>query len=91
MGLFGRTMGRMTQPMVECASRFFFHRLHSYGQSYHSNYPDYETSRKLNTTYATRDSFILRADDTRVLDPAGPGRDSARIRSKKSFTKHVAM
>jgi len=78
------THGRVSVPFLSTWHEFM-------KDSRDSNYPDFETSRQLNTTYATRDTFILRADDTRVLDPKGPGRDSARIRSKKTFTKHVAM
>lgn len=37
------------------------------------------------------DSFILRTDFTTVLDPNGPGRNSVRIRSKKTFREHVAV
>ncbi|KAF9558460.1 glycoside hydrolase family 16 protein [Agrocybe pediades] len=52
---------------------------------------DQQTSKSRNLTYATSDTFILRADFQTVLDPRGPGRDSFRIKSKKSYTTHVAV
>ena len=52
---------------------------------------DQPTSQSLNLTYASDDTFILRADYTTVLDPSGPGRDSVRIRSWNSYTQHVAV
>ncbi|TFK22266.1 glycoside hydrolase family 16 protein [Coprinopsis marcescibilis] len=55
------------------------------------NYTDRETSRRLNLTYASSDTFILRSDFTTVLDPAGPGRNSVRIISKQTYTTHVAI
>ncbi|KAL4076578.1 glycoside hydrolase family 16 protein [Scleroderma yunnanense] len=54
------------------------------------NYVDRETAENLGLTVATSDSFILRADDTTVLSPTGPGRNSVRIRSDKTYTTHVA-
>ncbi|KJA15432.1 glycoside hydrolase family 16 protein [Hypholoma sublateritium FD-334 SS-4] len=55
------------------------------------NYVDQSTSIQQNLTQATFHSFILRADDTTVLDPAGPGRNSVRILSKRNYTTHVAV
>ncbi|KAF5346866.1 hypothetical protein D9756_010559 [Leucocoprinus leucothites] len=40
---------------------------------------------------ASRTSFVVRADDKKVLNPGGPGRNSVRIRSKQSFKTHVAV
>ncbi|KAJ2929630.1 hypothetical protein H1R20_g7464, partial [Candolleomyces eurysporus] len=54
-------------------------------------YVDQQTARKLNLTYASRNSFVLRADDRTVLNPLGPGRASVRIRTKKTYTTHVAV
>ncbi|TRM66550.1 glycoside hydrolase family 16 protein [Schizophyllum amplum] len=55
------------------------------------NYVDQATAVAQNLTYASSDSFILRMDSTTVLDPAGPGRNSVRLRSKNTYTKHVAV
>jgi len=55
------------------------------------NYVDQETSQNLNLTYASDNTFILRADYKTYLDPSGPGRNSVRIKSHKTFTQHVAV
>ncbi|KAH9475564.1 putative glycosidase C21B10.07 [Psilocybe cubensis] len=55
------------------------------------NYVDEQTSRALNLTFASPDSFILRTDFENVLDPNGPGRNSVRIRSVNTYTSHVAV
>ncbi|EAU81590.1 glycosyl hydrolase family 16 [Coprinopsis cinerea okayama7 len=55
------------------------------------NYVDMETSKQQNLTFAVDDKFILRADSTSFLDPNGPGRNSVRIRSWKTYTTHVAV
>jgi len=55
------------------------------------NYVDQATSIKQNLTFASDDTFILRTDFHNVLKPDGPGRNSVRIRSKKTFTTHVAI
>lgn len=55
------------------------------------NYVDGATARRLGLTVATANSFILRADDTTVLSPTGPGRNSVRIRSNNEYTTHVAV
>ncbi|TEB15521.1 glycoside hydrolase family 16 protein [Coprinellus micaceus] len=44
-----------------------------------------------NLTYAHGDSFVLRGDSETILTPDGPGRPSARIVSKKSYTTHVVV
>ena len=54
-------------------------------------YVDMKTSKDLNLTFASTNTFILRADNTEYLNPSGPGRKSVRIQSKKQYTKHVAM
>lgn len=33
----------------------------------------------------------MRSDDTTVLDPSGPGRNSVRIKSVKNYTTHVTV
>ncbi|KIM37387.1 glycoside hydrolase family 16 protein [Hebeloma cylindrosporum] len=55
------------------------------------NYVDQGTSQNLNLTYASSDTFVLRTDFTSVLNPHGPGRNSVRIRSRKTYRKHVAV
>ena len=55
------------------------------------NYVDEATAQSLNLTYATSNTFIIRADDTTVLSSGGPGRNSVRIRSNNQYTTHVAV
>jgi len=55
------------------------------------NYVDKDTSVRENLTYTSGDAFVLRADSTTYLDPAGPGRNSVRLRSKKAYRHHVAV
>ncbi|KAG6853494.1 hypothetical protein C0991_003768 [Blastosporella zonata] len=47
------------------------------------NYVDAATAISQNLTFAHEDTFILRADYKTTLDPNGPGRNSARIRTNK--------
>ena len=55
------------------------------------NYVNKSTAiaKGLATVYGT--SFIMRADDTTVLNATGPGRDSVRIKSVKQYTTHLAV
>ncbi|KAG9312761.1 glycoside hydrolase family 16 protein [Chiua virens] len=55
------------------------------------NYVNETTAKSLNLTYAAFDTFIMRADDTTVLSPTGPGRNSVRIRTNNQYTTHVAV
>ncbi|KAF7328351.1 Glycoside hydrolase family 16 protein [Mycena venus] len=55
------------------------------------NYTDEATAREFNLTVATHKKFILRSDDTTVLDPDGPGRNSVRLSGKNNYTTHVAV
>nr|2CL2_A Chain A, PUTATIVE LAMINARINASE [Phanerodontia chrysosporium]2W39_A Chain A, PUTATIVE LAMINARINASE [Phanerodontia chrysosporium]2W52_A Chain A, PUTATIVE LAMINARINASE [Phanerodontia chrysosporium] len=55
------------------------------------NYVDQATALAKNLTYASGDTLILRADHTTTLSPSGPGRNSVRIRSIKTYTTHVAV
>ncbi|KAF8655008.1 hypothetical protein AX16_003312 [Volvariella volvacea WC 439] len=55
------------------------------------NYVDRATAIARNLTFATSDTFILRADNTSILTPGGPGRSSVRLRSNKAFRTHVAV
>ncbi|CAK5267905.1 unnamed protein product [Mycena citricolor] len=56
------------------------------------NYVSEATARALNLTYASGNTFILRADSTTVINDASPvGRNSVRIISKSSYSTHVAV
>jgi len=54
-------------------------------------YVDQNDSRKQNLTFASSDSFILRTDFQTVLRPDGPGRNSVRIKSQKTYATHVVV
>ena len=58
---------------------------------FHSNYVDQGTAVAQNLTFASGNSLIMRADDWTVLDPNGPGRNSVRIRSVKTYNTHVSV
>ncbi|KAH8100225.1 putative laminarinase [Cristinia sonorae] len=55
------------------------------------NYVDQATAVRLNLTFAQGNTLVLRADSSSVLSPSGPGRNSVRIRSQKTYTTHVAV
>ncbi|KZT36648.1 endo-1,3(4)-beta-glucanase [Sistotremastrum suecicum HHB10207 ss-3] len=55
------------------------------------NYVDQATALSKNLTYASGNTFIIRADDTTTLSASGPGRNSVRIRSVNTYTTHVAV
>jgi hypothetical protein len=55
------------------------------------NYLDERTSIKDGLAFATLNSFVMRVDDQTVLDPKGPGRNSIRIRSKKTWQHGVSV
>ncbi|KAF5350119.1 hypothetical protein D9756_009217 [Leucocoprinus leucothites] len=57
------------------------------------NYVNETVARSQHLAYAQgpHGSFTLRADSKTVLDPNGPGRNSWRIKSKKTYTTHVAI
>ena len=55
------------------------------------NYVDQPTALAQNLTYASQESFIIRADSTHTLSPTGPGRNSVRLLSHKRYTTHVAV
>ncbi|TCD62347.1 hypothetical protein EIP91_007045 [Steccherinum ochraceum] len=55
------------------------------------NYVDQATAIAQNLTYASGNTLILRADSKATLDPSGPGRNSVRIRSQKTYTTHVTV
>lgn len=79
------THGRVYARFYEKCLHFLTFRYFS------SNYVDQATAVAKNLTFASGDTLILRADDTTILDPNGPGRNSVRIRSVKTYTTHVAM
>ncbi|KAN0087656.1 glycoside hydrolase family 16 protein [Tylopilus felleus] len=54
-------------------------------------YVDQRTAQQWNLTYATNDSFVLRADYITYLMPSDPGRKSFRIQSNKKFSTFVAI
>ncbi|KZT60282.1 glycoside hydrolase family 16 protein [Calocera cornea HHB12733] len=55
------------------------------------NYVDQDTAISLNLTFAEGKTFVMRADDTTVLDPNGPGRNSVRIQSKNAYSEAVMV
>ena len=55
------------------------------------NYVDQDTAIAQNLTYANGNTFILRADDTTVLDSSGPGRNSVRLKSVNSYVNTVLV
>ncbi|RDX45720.1 laminarinase [Lentinus brumalis] len=55
------------------------------------NYVDQGTAVANNLTFASSDTFVIRADDTTVLSASGPGRNSVRLQSNKQYTTHVSV
>jgi hypothetical protein len=55
------------------------------------DYVDGWTAITQNLTFATSDTFILRADDRTALDPQGPGRRSVRLQSLEQYKNMVLM
>lgn len=55
------------------------------------NYVDQGTALANNLTFASGDTFVMRADSTTTLNPSGPGRNSVRIRSLNTYTTHVVV
>lgn len=55
------------------------------------NYVDQGTALSKNLTFANGNTFVIRADSTTSLSASGPGRNSVRVRSQKTYTTHVAM
>lgn len=52
---------------------------------------DKATAQRLNLTYASGSTFVLRGDSTTTLSASGPGRNSVRIRSNAQYDTHVAV
>lgn len=59
--------------------------------TYHRNYVDQGTAQSLNLSYASGNSFVMKADSTTTLSASGPGRNSVRIQSNKQYTTSVVM
>lgn len=56
------------------------------------NYVDQATALKTNLTFATDNTFIMRADDFSTLTASGPGRNSVRIKSNAQYgANHVTV
>ncbi|KAF7763643.1 CAZyme family GH16 [Agaricus bisporus var. burnettii] len=55
------------------------------------NYVDAGTARSQNLTFASGNSFVLRADSRTRLSPSGPGRNSVRLLSRKQYTTAVMV
>ncbi|KAF8679935.1 glycoside hydrolase family 16 protein [Rhizoctonia solani] len=55
------------------------------------NYVDQSTAVSRNLTFASGNTFIMRADSTTTLNPSGPGRNSVRIQSRKQWSTHVEI
>ncbi|KAI0072358.1 putative laminarinase [Panus rudis PR-1116 ss-1] len=53
------------------------------------NYVDQATALAQNLTYASGNTFIIRADSKTTLSASGPGRNSVRVKSVKTYTTHV--
>lgn len=56
---------------------------------YNSNYVDQPTAQAQNLTFASGNTFIMRADFTSTLNPSGPGRNSVRIQSNAQVENGV--
>ncbi|KZT38118.1 family 16 hypothetical endo-1,3(4)-beta-glucanase from glycoside hydrolase [Sistotremastrum suecicum HHB10207 ss-3] len=54
-------------------------------------YVNQQTALAKNLTYANGNHFVMRADDTTTLTASGPGRNSVRIQSVKTYTTHVVV
>ncbi|KAG8735619.1 hypothetical protein FRC10_010352 [Ceratobasidium sp. 414] len=55
------------------------------------NYVNQATAQSLNLTYASSNTFIMRADYKTTLSASGPGRNSVRIQSKKQYSTHLEV
>jgi hypothetical protein len=76
--------------MAECKSEFVYDLI-NVDFFFASQYVDQPTALAANLTFTSPDTLIMRADSTTVLDPAGPGRKSVRIKSNKSYKEHVVV
>jgi len=55
------------------------------------DYVDEPTAVMNNLTFASPNTFIMRADSTSVLSPSGPGRQSVRLMSNKAFNTSLLV
>ncbi|KAF8590993.1 glycoside hydrolase family 16 protein [Ramaria rubella] len=55
------------------------------------NYLSQADALAKNLTFASGNTFIMRADDTTVLSASGPGRNSVRIQSNAQYSTHVVV
>ncbi|KAH9478613.1 putative glycosidase C21B10.07 [Psilocybe cubensis] len=55
------------------------------------NYVDAGTAASQNLTFTSSNTFIMRADFKKTLDPNGPGRNSVRMMSNKQYTTSVMV
>jgi len=55
------------------------------------NYVSQADALAQNLTFASGNTFIMRADHTTTLDPSGPGRNSVRIMSNTQYSTHVVI
>ncbi|KAJ7807591.1 hypothetical protein B0H14DRAFT_2609494 [Mycena olivaceomarginata] len=55
------------------------------------NYANAQTAASQNLTFASTNSFIVRADSKTVLNLNRPGRNSVRLQSNKQFTTAVTI
>ncbi|KAK7044432.1 putative laminarinase [Favolaschia claudopus] len=55
------------------------------------NYVNAQTAASQNLTFASGNTFVLRADSKTVLNPNGPGRNSVRLQSNQQFTTAVTI
>ncbi|WWD16308.1 hypothetical protein CI109_100734 [Kwoniella shandongensis] len=55
------------------------------------NYVDLNTARNNNLSFASGDTFVMRADSSHVVTPSARGRDSVRIHSKETFSDGVLV
>lgn len=80
------TLGRVSVPcslFQQSISSEFIHLFR--------NYIDQATAQSDGLVSATSTTFKMGADDTTVLSPSGPGRNSIRIKSLDTYTTHVAV
>ncbi|KAH0828177.1 2 beta-glucan [Lanmaoa asiatica] len=55
------------------------------------NYVSKSTAQSAGLYSVSQNAVTLRADDTTILNPAGPGRNSFRLMSNSQYTNHVAI
>ncbi|KAG8978196.1 hypothetical protein FRB90_008569 [Tulasnella sp. 427] len=55
------------------------------------NYTDKSFALAQNLTFVSKDTIVMRADSWTTLSASGPGRNSVRIQSKKTYTTSVVI